>query len=454
MPDAAEITTVVEMPLLAMTDAEKVAGYAAIAEDLKFLFEEHDVPKEIVEILGHLHVRKVNVFARLEADETSLRRYLQEEVGLDGTGKNRAITAMIVSCWEAARDKLKKVSENAAAAQADGRPKELQRSVQLDLRKALGELIGTVPDSDYPSYQYLNYRFEQMEEGELRAETLDEVVSYEAELKLGSDDFNIDFTRSGGMKLKRQRVRGSLPAENDTEALRAKYKLMKNHWLVVRLRHPSHRALHDLTDKIFSDHVEFLLSEDVLKLTAKDDVGNVIGRITWRAFLHYEWETRHWVCGEVNLGRHTLASAFTAVRHEQLLRTKFLITPLATSGAAVARSRPASSWETPSASTQAGGPEPKRPRVRTTSSKGKSKGDGKPKGKGKQKSEGWNMNLLRKWEMGMKFETPVCFHFNKGGCSSANCKWTHACAHCGDTNHGVENCPGFNKFLKASGFTK
>ncbi len=288
----------------------------------------------------------------------------------------------------------------------------------------------------------------------MRAETLQEVVSYEAELKHGSDDFNIDFTRSGGMKLKRQRVRGSLPAENDTEALRAKYRLMKNHWLVVRLRHPSHRALYELNDKIFADHVDYLLSEDVLRLTAKDDVGNVIGKITWRAFLHYEWETRHWICGEVNLGRHTLATAFTAVRNEQLLRAKFLITPLAISGAAASRSRPASSWETPGGTSQGGGPEPKRPRVRVTPNKVRAKGDGKAKGKGKQKAEGWNMNYLRRWDLGMKFTTPVCYLFNKGGCTNTGCKWTHACAHCGDTNHGVENCPGFNKFMKASGITK
>ncbi len=237
------------MPLLAISDAEKLAGHAAVSEDLKFLFDEHGVPKDVVEIGGHLHVRKINVFARLEADEAGLRRYLQEEVGLDGTGRNRAITAMIVSCWEAARDKLKKVSEHAAAAQVDGRPKELLRAVQLDLRKTLVELVGAVSDSDYPSYQYLNHRFEQLEEGELRAETLDEVVSYEAELKFGNDDFNIDFTCAGGMKLRRQRVRGTMPADGDTEALRAKYRLMTNHWLVVRLRHPAHRALHDLQEK-------------------------------------------------------------------------------------------------------------------------------------------------------------------------------------------------------------
>ncbi len=172
------------------------------------------------------------------------------------------------------------------------------------------------------------------------------------------------------------------------------------------------------------------------------------------SFLHYEWETRHWVCGEVNHGRHTLTTAFAAVRNEQLLRTKFLITPLATSGAAAARSRPASSWETPTMAPAAGGPEPKRQRLRTASNKGKSKGDGKAKGKGKQKTEGWNMNLLKKWDMGMKFSTPVCFQFNKAGCTQPNCKWTHACAQCGDTNHGVEKCPGFNKFLRASGIEK
>ncbi len=203
--------------------------------------------------------------------------------------------------------------------------------------------------------------------------------------------------------------------------------------------------------------MEFLLGEDVLRLTAKDDQGHVIGRLSWRAFLHFEWETRHWVCGEVNHGRHTLASAFAAVRNEELLRTKFLITPLATSGAASARSRPASSWETPVPALGQGAPEPKKRRTLGNAAKGKTKGDLRHKGKGKgsmPKEAAWNMNLLKTWDMGMKFSTPVCFHFNKMGCTRPDCKWTHACAHCGDTGHGVEKCPGFNNFVKASGSEK
>ncbi len=41
-------------------------------------------------------------------------------------------------------------------------------------------------------------------------------------------------------------MKGEVPAEGDTEAIRHKYRLIANHWLVVRMRHPSHRAFHDL----------------------------------------------------------------------------------------------------------------------------------------------------------------------------------------------------------------
>ncbi len=162
------------------------------------------MPKNIIEILGHLHVRKVNVFARLEPDEEGLRRYFKEDVGLDGAGRNRALTAILIGAWEAARDKLKKISEHTATAQAEGRPKELIRSAQLDLRKSLEAFVGKLADTDHPSYQYLNMRFEQMEDGEFRAEAMEDIVSYEAELRHGGDDFEMDFIRAGGVKLRRQ----------------------------------------------------------------------------------------------------------------------------------------------------------------------------------------------------------------------------------------------------------
>ncbi len=437
------------MPLLQITDAEKLEAYASVSDELRYLFEEHEVPKNVVEVLGHLHVRKLNVFARLEPDETGLRRFLLEDVGLDGAGRNRALIATLIGCWEAAREKAKKVTEHAAAAQLEGRPKELLRSAHIDLRKSLEAVIDRVPDAEYPSYQYLNLRFDQMEEGEFRAEQLDEIVSFEAELKFGGDDFTMDFTKAGGMKLRRQRLKGTTPGDGDTEALRTKYRLMTHHWLVVRLRHPNHRALHDLTDRCWDSHVKCLLGEEVLGLTCQDDAGAVIGRLSWRAFLRFEWESRHWMMNEVNMGRLTLSAAIKQVRNDQLLRTKYVITPLATSGAAAARSRPSSSNEP--AYNYA--PEPKR--RKKGDNKGKPKGGGrtnpaKEGGKGPKNPKAWKMNIVKRWECGMKFATAVCYNFNKQGCTTSGCKYTHACAYCGATEHGVETCAAFNKLYNST----
>ncbi len=77
------------------------------------------------------------------------------------------------------------VPEHAAEAKLEGRPRELLKTAQLDLRKSLTSVVGRVRDDDYPSYQCIDLRLEQLEEGELRAERLDEVTSYQLELRSG-----------------------------------------------------------------------------------------------------------------------------------------------------------------------------------------------------------------------------------------------------------------------------
>ncbi len=202
--------------------------------------------------------------------------------------------------------------------------------------------------------------------------------------------------------------------------------------------------------------MEFLLGEEVLRLTARDDMGVVIGRLTWRAFLKFEWEARHWICTELNQCRHTLASALQAVKTDQTLRTKFIITPLATSGAAAARSKASSSWETPS-----GPPDPKRRKKgggkgNSNHANGGNKGKGKSKvSAGSQPNFTWKMNLLKKWDgIGVKLPTPPCFHFNKKSCDRPGCKWSHVCAYCGAADHGVETCAAFDKYVRTVGPNK
>ncbi len=56
-----------------------------------------------------------------------MRRYLKEDVGLDGTDRNDAPTASMIGGWEAARDRLRKLSKHSASARAEGRPKESPR---------------------------------------------------------------------------------------------------------------------------------------------------------------------------------------------------------------------------------------------------------------------------------------------------------------------------------------
>ncbi len=143
----------------------------------------------------------------------------------------------------------------------EGRPRELLKTAQLDLRKSLTSVVGRVRDDDCPIYQYINWRLEPLEECELWAERLDGVTSYRIELRSGYEVFTRDFTRTGGRKLKRQRLRGTMSEPGDTEAVRVKYRPMANHRSVTRPLHPGHKALRDQPDSTWTKHIAQLLRQ-------------------------------------------------------------------------------------------------------------------------------------------------------------------------------------------------
>ncbi len=433
-----------KMPMMELNDEQKAAGYNSVQSDLRYLLEEREVPRAVIEIMGHVHVRRLNVFAHIESTEDALRTWIKDDLGIEPRGLGKATTAMIIDSWVAARGMAQHVTTREAEAKLDGRPKELLKSTHLDLRKALTSAIGRVKDQHYPSYTYLNWRFEQVEEGEWRAEKLEDVTSYEREQREGQPDFTMDWSKSGGLQMKRSKLKGTMPAEGDTEELRTRYRIMANHWAIVRMRHPGLVALEGLLPETWTEHLDYLLSEDVRGITARNSQGHVIASLSWHAFLHYEYEMRIWAMAEVNAGRFTIAAALEAARADSLLRTKHVITPLSLANVEAS----ASSGGEGRKRTRKGDHKGKQYEQEEARAPKKGKGSGKGK-KGAEAGTDDNWNLLRKWKLLHQSEKKYCWGFNRAGCKTANCSFTHECGYCGSTEHGVSSCTAFAKFRKA-----
>ena len=255
------------------------------------------------------------------------RDWARIDMQIEPTGKGRVQTATLVDAWETARERIKKEAEYDAVARVEGAPREIIKSGHLLLRRSYESAHGETQDAHYPGYRYIEMRLDQLEAGELRAEALDEVTTFELELN-ECDDVKLDFTNAGDMRLKRSRQKGSLPSS--TEKLRNIYQTIAIHWAVIRLRHPNKAQLAGLHRDAWLDHLEYFLGEGSRSVLA--------------VFLTIEHEIRKQAIKWVNNGTCALVEGLRRARTDAELRMKFLITPLSVNvhGSSAVAKRPRS----------------------------------------------------------------------------------------------------------------
>ncbi len=416
------------MPLLELTEVERAEGFASIDSDLLYLLENTAVRKSIISVLGHLQIRRLSTFACLESSDERFRQMLQSDLGLDPSEGMpvRIDVAHLVEAWTGARERVKRAADMESEARAEGRPKELLRGTHLSMRRAYQSLHGEKRDGAFPSAAYLNWRLDQLEEGDLRAERLTEVVSVEA---AGEDSDDVGLTLSKGkLLMRRGKTRVAMP--QNPEALRKSYGIMSIHWEVIRLKHPDRPFLVGLTKECWGDMLEYLLGEDVFEYAGPRGT-----RLLWDDLLNYEHELRKFAIKLTCDGSHTLSSALTAARKDNELRTKYFVTCLALTPAPRRRSRSRSP----------------RPKV-TLTPKGKGKQAQKGKGGGKKGSDSAGSkakNAVNRSRIAEKLQfklegkdgKQICIRYNQAECHSDTCKYAHACLRCGG-NHPLFDANG------------
>ncbi len=436
-----------------MEPAQIQAGVAALESELRFILEDKALPQEILAKIGGSGITKLNVFANIEPQEEKLREWIKDDLEIEPRGPGRVITAQLVDAWETARKRIRVQAENDAEARAQGRTRELLHGQQLELRKAYEGHAGEVKDHHYPAYAYINTRLTEFEEGELRAEALDEVVGCDRE-QADAGDMKVDFQK-GTIKLKKATLKGEMP--RNAEELRFIYRIMRHHWLVVRSKLPGRKAFEGLAKETFDDLLDHLLGDQILGLKVENDAGDIVAQTTWRTMLRYEHELRKLAIKLVNRDGYSLAAAIKRASEDQELRTKFIVAHLALDGARGPQKRSYQQMEEP-------------PRLAPRADKGQPKGRGKG-GKGKNKGknvnngnnnnnnanrpdvgEGDRFNRARR-SMKIKNMTEgqnpqrVCWNFNKRVGCRGQCNFAHVCGICLG-QHSLQQCPRYEEIMR------
>ena len=198
----------------AVTDEQLAAGEKAMDPELSYLLSDRGVAKRTRGLIGHMGIHRMNVFAKIETNETEFRAWAKGSLGLNPAADPaaRIALAVLVDAWEASKNRITEQSELEAEARDLGIPKQSLKGTQLQLRKAYVQAFGPLPDKYCPSRTYVDWRLEQLEEGELRPEKLRQVTTVEDEDNDGEDGGTLDITKEGNIRFRKGRTSDAPPS--------------------------------------------------------------------------------------------------------------------------------------------------------------------------------------------------------------------------------------------------
>lgn len=433
---------------VASADEVMKVQLAKLAPDLAFLLNDKGVPMEVQSKIAHSGFTTVRLFALAADGRNDLRAMLAdepfkltletEEAQPGDRIKTRVAIAQVVDAWESAVARVSERNKTDAEQRATGVPLTLPGGDHVELRRAYENSYGRVADKEFPADALVERRLQEVEQGDMRAESLVDVAS--------RDEMKEDPTEAvwfqGALKVKRSLTKVPLPA--DAEALRRRIELLGMTYTVAKMRNPMRAWLGTAGPEIWATHIRHILGDTVYGLRIKSRGHEM--KPDWEIVLSYEHEIRKDAMRAVLYDGLDLAAALARARKDMELRERFFVAPgmcsiIATaafepgtrSSAASVRSHP---YEANASSSGGGGNGgEKSSRKRGSGSKGGGKG-GSSGSKGGSKGG----HKHDKTPQG----NPICFNWNRNKCTESKCTRVHCCTICFGTHRAADHTAANN----------
>lgn len=412
-----------------------------MSPDLRFVFSERDVPLHLQTLIAESGFRTMGLFVSMVDSKAELRATLRAQFGLNhgeqgitaDVARERTInTARLVDSWDTACKRVEEADRVAAEQKASRLPLTMSRSTHITMRQRYETDHGRQQDRSWPCIQLIERRFEEVEEGEVRADPLSDVASLE---EVTEDVIGAVMDRDGAIRMKK--AARTVPLPSDSEALRVRIRILGITFQLAAYRHSSRAWLATTSPQLWREHVDFILGDDIagFSITA---LGLTV-KPPWEIILSYEFQVRKQACRRVMFDREDIASAMLGARHCTATKEKYFSTPVSLVANMVATRGDGGSKKRDWNSTQSTGDGNQSGKASGSNAKPKGKGRAAGKGaKGKGKGKGAGKSRFP------KTKTPdgrsICFKFQDSHCTDRGCGFVHVCANClGD--HPMMACP-------------
>ena len=420
---------------IVLTALELQEALAKGGADIKYLFDKEEVPLRIQGVFYHIGVTSVSKLARFAENITDLKAVLKSDFDLDATRsiQERVTAAGCCCAFANAAARADKQAEIEGDLDAKRVAKPLPASDFQAMRRTWESKWWALSERWVPARSYLEKRADELEQGDLRAEPLTEVICREED----NPDLMVPVWNSSG-SLTVRKASCTAPEPANSEQLRYRITLMGTCIMFLAMRHSNRAHLQGLTPQLFNDYLEYLLGEFVWNLTAKSADGHTLGAPGWHQVLLYDLQIRKKAYSDMATTGSSLKDALGEAWRCPVTKERYFTTPLALSssfGSSPASSKRPAEFQD----------ELKSNRQRTGRGKGKGRGGGQSKGSGQGKGRG---KKGKGKGGGCAPRTPdgrvVCFSYNNAtGCTLPRCNFLHVCGIC-FANHPMYQCTGNN----------
>ena len=235
--------------VLEATEDQVAEGLRTMDSELVYILSSKDVDQRIIGTMGFHGIRRVAVFAKLEATEELLRAWAIKDLGLNpeaGLG-NMIKLAALLEAWVDAKERGDTQRKHTADLKARGETSELLRSEHLAMRKTFRDRHGETDEALFPATACVNEKVEQLEEGEFRAEALTRLYSLKLERArdMSAASGSLDLLPGGTLVMRQGKL--VVPEPANPEELRVKITLLGNLSAFSAYRYPSSASLQGTT---------------------------------------------------------------------------------------------------------------------------------------------------------------------------------------------------------------
>ena len=230
-----------------MSPDEIAAVLASTQSELLFLWDRSKMSAGVQASFSALGFGEMDVFAQTADTSAELRKLVAEDLGVRDDLGAKAIIARILTAWEAAQVRGQKRKAKEAEQRAHDAPRPLTQKQHNELLEAHEQVHGGISDVKTPAKFLVDATMAQLEDGQLVAPLLSEIVSKREALgrrpssstavQVLPGNMGITVAADGALKATKNVVM-DVPLPTNPEEYRHRFDLMSVLWELICLQFP------------------------------------------------------------------------------------------------------------------------------------------------------------------------------------------------------------------------